>query len=102
MTELSAHKQTSAKIRELFNDGKTKQEIKDELNVTGRRVNSALDYMLRKEKAAMQPRTEPASAPVVPYAERDARMLEFYNSLNTKGTMSMFHKNFSQPTKGAA
>ncbi|MFA6904404.1 MAG: hypothetical protein WC236_15120 [Gallionellaceae bacterium] len=102
MTELSAHKQTSAKIRELFNDGKTKHEIKLELGVTGRRVNSALDYMLRKEKAATQPRTEPASAPVVPYAERDAQMLEFYNSLNTKGAMSMFHKNFSQSTKGAA
>jgi hypothetical protein len=102
MTELSAHKQTSAKIRELFNAGKTKQEIKDELGVTGRRVNSALDYMLRKEKKITEVRTEPASAPVVPYAERDAQMREFYASLNTKGAMSMFHKNFSQPTKGAA
>jgi hypothetical protein len=47
--------------------------------------------MLRKEKAAMQPRTEPASAPVVPYAERDAQMREFYISLNTKGSLSVCH-----------
>jgi hypothetical protein len=91
MIELSAHKQTSAKIRELFNDGKTKQEIKLELGVTGRRVNSALDYMLRKQKAARNPCVKQSSAPVVPYAERDAQMLEFYNSLNTKGALSKLH-----------
>jgi len=94
MKQLSAHKQTSAKIRELFTAGKTKQEIKLELGVTGRRVNSALDYMLRKEKAARNPCVKQSSAPVVPYAERDAQMREFYSSLNTKGALSMCHVNF--------
>lgn len=47
MTELS-HKETSAKIRELFTAGKTKDEIQDALGVNRKTVNVALGYMLKK------------------------------------------------------
>jgi orotate phosphoribosyltransferase-like protein len=88
MSELSAHKQTSAKIRELYTAGKTKEEIQDELDVDRRTVNIALGYMLKKTREAMKAPTE---TPVVLYAERDAKMKDFYNSLNTKGALSKLH-----------
>jgi orotate phosphoribosyltransferase-like protein len=94
MTELSAHKQTSAKIRELFNDGKTKQEIQDELKISRRTVNSATWYMIKKEKDALKPKQETpvkVAYPETIYSERDARMREFYSSLNTKGALSKLH-----------
>lgn len=89
MKSPSAHKQTSAKIRKLFTDGKSKDEIQAELNVNRRMVNVALGYMLKKQREALQP--DMATSPAVLYAERDAQMREFYSSLNTKGALSKLH-----------
>ena len=80
------HKELNEKIKKLYNNGYGKELIQHKLKVTRQHVNTAIGYMVKKERAEI---VKPEKT--YPYHERDEAMKKFYNTLNTKGALSKVH-----------
>ena len=81
------HKELNEKIKKLYNNGYGKELIQHKLKVTRQHVNTAIGYILKKQRVIV----EVEKVIFLPYQERDEAMKKFYNTLNTKGALSKLH-----------